>query len=162
LILSLEIDFLIFFKLIEIKIENVLPLNPTTIKEPSFIKKTLSSKLNDNSLEESDAKPKNQHIQEQLTHHKNNPVVIGPNDELIPIGISGIFDENEKEKNEKRDEIVYRLYEDGLPPYLYFTNKLDTNGFMSYEEMNAHYNGSKKLNAHSRKKKLNKLKHFYI
>jgi hypothetical protein len=102
----------------------------------------MSSKLNDN-LDEREAKPKSQNIHLQQNHPKmNTPVVIGPNDELIPIGISGIVDENDKEKNEKRDETVYRLYEDGIPPYLYYTYKLDTNGFMSYEEMNAHYNSS--------------------
>lgn len=95
-----------------------------------------------NNSESLEVKSKTQLNQEQPIHQKHTPMVIGPNDELIPIGISGIF-ENDKEKNEKRDETVYRLYEDGIPPYLYFTNKLDTNGFVSYEDMNAaHYNSS--------------------
>ena len=118
-------------------------MNPTTHKEPPLIRKALSSKLNENNTSDSlEVKSKTQLNQEQPILQKHTPMVIGPNDELIPIGISGIF-ENDKEKNEKRDETVYRLYEDGIPPYLYFTNKLDTNGFVSYEDMNAaHYNSS--------------------
>ncbi len=100
--------------------------------------------MNENNNSDSlEVKSKTQLNQEQPILQKHTPMVIGPNDEFIPIGISGIF-ENDKEKNEKRDETVYRLYEDGIPPYLYFTNKLDTNGFVSYEDMNAaHYNSSK-------------------
>ena len=120
-----------------LKLENVLPLNANTnIKEPILSRK--------NYLEEPESKTKIQHEHNPI-HQKQMPLVLGPNDELIPIGLPGMIEESEREKGYKRDDIVYRLYEDGLPPYLYYTYKLDTNGYLSYEEMNAHYNNSKKI-----------------
>jgi hypothetical protein len=67
-------------------------------------------------------------------------IVVGPNGELIKIGET-IFDdlslmESSRASHKENDELVYRLF-DEIPPYLYFTNKLDESVNLTYGNPNS-------------------------
>lgn len=67
-------------------------------------------------------------------------IVVGPSGELIKIGET-IFDdlsllESSRASHKENDELVYRLF-DEIPPYLYFTNKLDESVNVTYGNPNS-------------------------
>lgn len=77
---------------------------------------------------------------------KSNPsisngkvIVLGPDGQLTQIGNK--LDEDISDKKKKKDrEIFYRLLEE-IPPYLYYTNKIDTsNTYVKYERENSESN----------------------
>ena len=113
--------------------ENVLPKNTVTNDSNNFPIYKIKS---NNQEEPKEIKLKKESQLLYQSHQNHHPSVLGPSDEIIPIGI-GMMDNNEKDAKKKSDDLVYRLYEEGIPPYLYYTYKLDKNGYLSYEEMNA-------------------------
>lgn len=75
------------------------------------------------------SKPKKQQYQPQ---QHTGVVIVAPDGEVIKIGKT-LLDDYEKDKYRKKDDnVVYRLY-DKVPPYLYYTNKLDNNLNINYQ-----------------------------
>lgn len=78
-------------------------------------------------------------IEDEMAKNKKNQqqssgvVVVAPDGELLKIGKSIKEDAENRDKN-KKDDVIYRLY-DEIPPYLYYTNKLDENLLLNYESM---------------------------
>ena len=76
-------------------------------------------------------------LEDEATKSKKNQqsgvVVVAPDGELLKIGKSIKEDIENRDKN-KKDDVLYRLY-DEIPPYLYYTNKLDENLLLNYESM---------------------------
>jgi hypothetical protein len=77
-------------------------------------------------------------IEDEMAKNKKNQqqsgvVVMAPDGELLKIGKSIKEDAENRDKN-KKDDVIYRLY-DEIPPYLYYTNKLDENLLLNYESM---------------------------
>ena len=78
-------------------------------------------------------------IEDEMAKNKRNQqqssgvVVVAPDGELLKIGKSIKEDAENRDKN-KKDDVIYRLY-DEIPPYLYYTNKLDENLLLNYESM---------------------------
>lgn len=68
--------------------------------------------------------------------HQEGVVVVGPGGELINVGHTLIEDPNNntdksENNNNNQDDVVYRLF-DQIPPYLYYTNKLEEGVRLSY------------------------------
>lgn len=74
-------------------------------------------------------------LSEQSLKRSTNPsgvVIVAPDGELLNIG-KPLLEEYDREKTTKKDEnLVYRLY-DEIPPYLYYTYKLDDSVMLSYD-----------------------------
>ena len=66
-------------------------------------------------------------------------IVLGPDGQLTQIG-NKLNEEISDKKKKKDREIFYRLLEE-IPPYLYYTNKIDTsNTYVKYERENSESN----------------------
>lgn len=69
--------------------------------------------------------------------HEKGVIVIGPDGKPINVGKTLLYESNSVEPNrqnqEGSDEVVYRLF-DKIPPYLYYTNKLEGNVRVSYDD----------------------------
>ena len=108
---------------IKFNINYVDSLNFTNLREKdttSFIEKLVKPKSNEKKIKSN-----------SISNGK--VVVLGPDGNITQIG-SKIDDVNFQNKQyKKKPEIFYRLF-DEIPPYLYYTNKIDTNTtYVKYE-----------------------------
>ncbi len=111
--------------------ENVL-FNSVPERDANF----LIEKLVRNKHTESDKKKKS-----SSPKTDGKVIVLGPDGEITQIG-NKLNENNSTEKTKKGSQIIYRLF-DEIPPYLYYTNKIDTTTtLINYERENNESNFS--------------------
>lgn len=100
--------------------------NSVPEKDVNFvIEKLVRSKNDDSNKAKKDSSPKSD----------GKVVVIGPDGEITQIG-SKLSDDISNKKTKKSSQLLYRLF-DKIPPYLYYTNKIDTSTtYINYENEN--------------------------
>ncbi|CAF0829746.1 unnamed protein product [Brachionus calyciflorus] len=67
--------------------------------------------------------------------HKDKPngvIIIAPDGEVVKIGHTLHDEANISDEDKKKNEAIYRLF-DQIPPYLYYTNKIDNSVNIDYE-----------------------------
>ena len=102
--------FLLFLK------ENVLPKVPNISHNKSELKYP--------------RRASQQTGQTMKKEHDQGAMVIAPDGELLNVGHTLVEERNDRASN--NDDVVYRLF-DQIPPYLYFTNKLEDGVRLNYE-----------------------------
>lgn len=95
----------------KIQLENVLPNNVKEIKESTL----------ENQVKKHD---QFEHVKRQEKDKPNGVIIMAPDGKMMKIGQS-LNEELINLEEKKKNNTLYRLF-DKIPPYLYYTNKIDT------------------------------------